>query len=72
MRRMNVRSSQIEECIRTSLFAVDELPRTHPLVHGELLLLQLAKDDARREGKLSSRVEYALGKLCTGGVQATG
>jgi hypothetical protein len=60
MRRLNVRFSQIEECIRTSLFAVDSLPREHPLEHGELLLLQLTKGDAAEHGKLGSRIEFAL------------
>src|SRR5688500_16297774 len=60
MRRLNVQFSQIEECIRTSLFAVDSLPATPPLAKGELLLLQLVKDDARRLGKLERRIEFAL------------
>lgn len=60
MRRMNVQFSQIEECIRTSLFAVDGLPRNPPLVRGEPLLLQLVKADALRLEKLARRVEFAL------------
>ena len=60
MRRLNVRFSQIEECIRTSLFAITSLPRTEPLRRGEFLLLQLTKDDAARMGKLDRRIEYAL------------
>lgn len=60
MRRLNVKLAQIEECIRTSLFAVEALPRTHPLEKGELLLLQLVLDDARRLGKEDSRVDFAL------------
>lgn len=60
MRRLNVRFSQIEECIRTSLFAVDSLPRNPELRRGEPLLLQLVKADAERLGKLDARVEFAL------------
>lgn len=60
MRRLNVRFSQIEECIRTSLFALDALPRNPPIGPGELLLLQLTKDDAAAMGKLDSRIEFAL------------
>ena len=60
MRRLNVRFSQIDECISTSLFALDNLPRNPPLESGELLLLQLVKEDAERLGKLASRVEFAL------------
>lgn len=60
MRRLNVRFSQIEECIRTSLFALDFLPRNPPLQKGELLLLQLVKEDAEAQGKLDSRIEFAL------------
>jgi hypothetical protein len=60
MRRLNVRFAQIEECIRTSLFAVDVLPRNPPFEPGELLLLRLVKDDAVKHGKLDSRIEFAL------------
>jgi hypothetical protein len=60
MRRLNVQFSQIEECIRTSLFAVDTLPRNPPLKTGEPLLLQLTKADAARLGKLDRRIEFAL------------
>lgn len=60
MRRLNVRFSQIRECIQKSLFAVDSLPRNPPLRKGELLLLQLVKNDATDLGKLDARVEFAL------------
>jgi hypothetical protein len=60
MRRLNVQFSQIEECIKNALFAVDSMPRNPPLRPGELLLLQLVKEDAERLGKLDSRVEFAL------------
>jgi hypothetical protein len=57
---LNVRYSQIEECIEKALFAVDGLPRNPELEPGELLLLQLVKSDAERLGKLRSRIEFAL------------
>lgn len=60
MRRLNVQFTQIEECIRTSLFAVDSLPRNPPLERREVLLLQLVKADAQKLGKLKSRIEFAL------------
>lgn len=60
MRRLNVRFTQIEECIAKSLFAVSQLPRTPPLRKGEPLLLQLVLEDARRLGKVDSRIEFAL------------
>jgi hypothetical protein len=60
MRRLNVQFSQIEECIRTSMFAVDMLPVYPPLRQGEELLLQLVKADATALGKLDSRIEFTL------------
>jgi hypothetical protein len=60
VRRLNVRFSQVEECIRTSLFAVDSLPQSPPLQRGEVMLLQLTKDDAEEQNKLKSRIEFAL------------
>jgi hypothetical protein len=60
MRRLNVQFTQIEECIRTSLFAADALPKNPPLEAGEILLLQLVKTDAAHLGKLDSRIEFAL------------
>lgn len=57
MQRLNVRQSQIKECIEKSLFAVDRLP---PLQKGEILLLQLVKSEALELGKLHSRIEFAL------------
>lgn len=60
MRRLNVQFSQIEECIRLSLFAVDMLPQNPPLERGEELLLQLVKADADRLRKLDSRIDFAL------------
>lgn len=60
LRRLNVRFTQIEECIRLSLFAVDALPQNPPLQPGEELLLQLVKADAVDLSKLASRIEFAL------------
>jgi len=60
MRRLNVQFSQIEECIRTSLFAVDMLPANPPLARGEELLLQLVKADATARGELGRRIQFAL------------
>jgi hypothetical protein len=60
MHRLNVQFTQIEECIRKSLFALPQLPRTPPLQKGETLLLQLIKTDAVRLGKQRARIEFAL------------
>jgi hypothetical protein len=60
VRRLNVQFSQIEECIRKSLFALPALPRNPPLARGEPLLLQLVVQDARPMGKENSRIEFAL------------
>lgn len=57
MQRLNVRQSQIKECIEKSLFAVDIRPN-YP--KGEILLLQLVKNEAILLGKLHSRIEFAL------------
>lgn len=57
MRRLNVRATQVDECLRSLMFAMDNRP-TFP--HGEELLLQLTKDDAAALGKLDSRIEFAL------------
>jgi 5-methylcytosine-specific restriction endonuclease McrA len=57
VQRLNVKQSQIRECIEKSLFAVDRLP---PFERGEILLLQLVKSEALELGKLHSRIEFAL------------
>jgi hypothetical protein len=57
LQRLNVRQSQIQECIEKSLFAVDRFPNFQA---GEILLLQLVKEEARNLGKLRSRIEFAL------------
>jgi hypothetical protein len=57
VQRLNVRQSQIRECIEKALFAVDRPPTFQA---GEILLLQLVKEEARNLGKLNSRIEFAL------------
>ena len=59
MRRLNVREAQIDTCIRESMFAIPERPLNPEMRPGELLLLQLAKQDASRL-KLKHRVNFAL------------
>ena len=60
MRRLNVRLAQIDECIRSSMFALNMRPSNPELVPGELLLLQLVKQEAIQVEKLRSRVDFAL------------
>lgn len=57
MQRLNVRSSQIRECIEKSMFAVNNRPR---FARGEILFLQLVKSEAQALGKLTARIEFAL------------
>lgn len=60
MRRLNVRRAQIDECIRSSMFALSTRPTNPELQRGELLLLQLVKQEALQLGKLQSRIDFAL------------
>lgn len=60
MRRLNVRRAQIDECIEKSMFALSTRPQNPELQKGELLLLQLVKQDAARLQKLRSRIDFAL------------
>ena len=60
MRRLNVQHTQIDECIKLSMFAVDQLPTTNPLKKGEELLLQLVLQDARPLGLERKRIQFAL------------
>jgi hypothetical protein len=60
VRRLNVRLAQIDECIRSSMFALDVRPANPGLEPGELLLLQLVKQDAIQTEKLRSRIDFAL------------
>jgi hypothetical protein len=57
VQRLNVRQTQIRECIEKSLFAVNQIPHFHK---GEILLLQLVKAEAAELGKLRERIEFAL------------
>ncbi len=60
MRRLNVRYAQIDECIQRSMFAISFRPRQPELQPGDLLLLQLVKQEARGLNKLHSRIDFAL------------
>src|SRR5687767_6153405 len=60
MRRLNVRLAQIDQCIEHSMFALSVRPQNPELRPGELLLLQLVKQEAMKSGKLDSRVDFAL------------
>jgi 5-methylcytosine-specific restriction endonuclease McrA len=60
MRRLNVREAQIDECIQKSMFALKGRPQNPELYQGELLLLQLVKNDASHLGKLKERINFAL------------
>lgn len=60
MRRLNVKHTQIGECIKKSLFGLSKMPRNPELQPGELLLLQLEKHEAELLGKLESRIDFAL------------
>ena len=56
MQRLNVRQTQIKECIENSLFAVNHVPNFQ---RGELLLLQLVQQEALH-ARRSHRIEFAL------------
>ncbi len=58
--RLNVKSTQIEECIREEKFALPSRPRNPEIQKDDLLLLQLVATDAKRLGKTDSRIEFAL------------
>lgn len=60
MRRLNVQSTQIDECIQKHMFAISVPPHNPELQPGELLLLQLVKHEAVRLGKVHSRIDFAL------------
>ena len=57
MQRLNVKQTQIRECIEKSLFAVNQTPHFQK---GDVLLLQLVKTDAFKLDKLNARIEFAL------------
>ncbi|MFA5393348.1 MAG: HNH endonuclease signature motif containing protein [Candidatus Ratteibacteria bacterium] len=58
--RLNVRETQIEECIRNRRFAFDTRPRNPEIHRGDVLLLQLVLADAKKFGKESNRIEFVL------------
>ena len=58
--RLNVKETQISECIRYKLFAIETQPRNPEIQKGDFLLLQLVATDARKRSKENSRVEFAL------------
>jgi len=60
MRRLNVRQAQIDECIQKSMFAISSRPQSPELHPGELLLLQLVKQETIQLGTLHERVNVAL------------
>ena len=60
MRRLNVKASQLDACVRHSMFALATQPEQPKMQRREVLLLQLVKNDARVLGKLKSRIEWAL------------
>ncbi|MDD5529721.1 MAG: HNH endonuclease signature motif containing protein [bacterium] len=58
--RLNVRSTQITECINSWKFALDSKPRNPEIQKGDVLLLQLVASDADKFDKRNSRIEFAL------------
>lgn len=57
IRKLNVQAAQLEQCVRLSMFALPSLPKSPPLEHGDILLLQVVKKDARDR---HSRIRFAL------------
>jgi hypothetical protein len=58
--RLNVKETQIGECIRSKKFAFDTKPRYPEIDTGDYLLLQLVSADAARLEKSNARIEFAL------------
>ena len=58
--RLNVKETQIGECIHNRLFAIRTRPRNPEIQKGDILLLQRVSTDAKKLGKENSRVEIAL------------
>jgi len=57
MYRLNVGAEQIEECIKTGMFALTFRPQIEV---GEILLLQLKKNDWKLLGAKGGRIQHAL------------
>lgn len=58
--RLNVRETQIGECIRSKKFALAGRPRNPAIQKDDILLLQLVDRDAHKLRKENARVEFAL------------
>lgn len=57
MYRLNVAAEQIEECINKGMFALSFKPQ---IKEGEILLLQLKKNDWKQQGANGGRIQHAL------------
>jgi hypothetical protein len=57
MYRLNVAAEQIEECVNKGMFALSYEPQINV---GEILLLQLKKNDWRLQGATGGRIQHAL------------
>ncbi len=58
--RLNVKATQIGECINSQKFAIDARPRNPEMQRGDILLLQMVSADANRLDKRNERIEFAL------------
>ena len=58
--RLNVKETQVGECIQYRLFAFRTRPTNPEIQKGDILLLQLVSVHARKLGKENSRIEFAL------------
>lgn len=56
IRKLNVQATQLENCVRLSMFALPNLPK-YPFERGDILLLQVVKKDARDP---HARIRFAL------------
>lgn len=51
---------EIDECIQQPMFAISFRPQSPEFYPGEPLLLQLVKEEARKQGKEHARINFAL------------
>lgn len=58
--RLNVRETQIGECIHHKKFAISARPKNPEIQKGDILLLQLVSSDAVKLDRQDARVEFAL------------